>query len=91
MKKTDLIDQVAGAAGMTKVDAAKAVDAVFEAIVQSLKSDEEVRIAGFGVFKVANSKGGMARNPRTGVEVPVPPSKKARFTAAKGLKDELNA
>ena len=91
MKKTDLIDQVAGAAGMTKADATKAVDAVFDTIVQSLKTDEEVRIAGFGVFKVAQSKGGMARNPRTGVEVPVAPSKKARFTAAKGLKDELNA
>jgi DNA-binding protein HU-beta len=91
MKKAELVDHVADAVGITKLDATKAVDAVFDGITKSLKGDEEVRISGFGVFKVAQSAGGKARNPRTGEEVDVPPSRRARFTPGKGLKEELNA
>jgi DNA-binding protein HU-beta len=90
MKKAELVDLVADEAGITKADAGKAVDAVFNGITNSLKKDEEVRISGFGVFGVSKSAGGKARNPRNGVEVIVPPSKRPRFRAGKSLKEELN-
>ena len=53
MNKNDLVTAVAGAAGLSKADAAKAVDGVFEAITSALKGGDEVRLVGFGTFPVS--------------------------------------
>ena len=69
---------------------AEAVDGVFELITESLKSGEEVRVTGFGVFVVSARAGGKGRNPQTGEEITIKASKAARFRAGKPLKDALN-
>lgn len=90
MNKNDLVAAVADAAGLTKADAAKAVDAVFDTISGSLKGGTEVRLVGFGTFSVVSRKATTGRNPRTGETINIPASKQPKFKAGKGLKDAVN-
>ncbi len=91
MNKTELIDAVAKASGLKKVDAETAIDATFSAIIGSLKSKEEVRLLGFGSFVVAQTKATTARNPRTGEAIQVPAKLKAKFRPGKQITDTLEA
>lgn len=90
MNKTDLVAAVAEAAELTKADAGKAVDALFDAIAEALKGGGEVRLIGFGSFAVAERPAGEARNPRTGEKIAVPASRQPKFKPGKGLKDAIN-
>jgi DNA-binding protein HU-beta len=91
VNKNDLISQLGERAGLAKADAQKAVDGVFDIITDALKTGDEVRITGFGVFVVSTRAGGKGRNPQTGEEITIKPSKAPRFRAGKPLKDLLNA
>ena len=75
---------------MSKTDAAEAVEGVFGAITNELRSGGEVRVVGFGTFSVANRKATTGRNPRTGESIQIPASKQPKFKAGKGLKDAVN-
>ncbi|MFL2770331.1 MAG: HU family DNA-binding protein [Rhodospirillaceae bacterium] len=90
MNKNDLIAAVADDTSLTKADAAKAVDSVFDTITGSLKGGTEVRLVGFGTFSVANRAASEGRNPRTGEKIQIPASKQPKFKAGKGLKDSVN-
>jgi DNA-binding protein HU-beta len=90
VNKNDLVSSVADGAGMSKADAAKAVEGVFGAITNELQSGGEVRVVGFGTFSVANRKATTGRNPRTGESIQIPASKQPKFKAGKGLKDAVN-
>ncbi|UCH74670.1 MAG: HU family DNA-binding protein [Rhodospirillales bacterium] len=90
MNKNDLISSVANDAGLSKADATKAVDAVFNNIETALKRGQAVRLVGFGTFSVANRKASTGRNPRTGATIQIPASKQPKFKAGKGLKDAVN-
>ena len=79
MNKNDLVSAVADSAGMSKADAAKAVDGVFDAISGALSGGGEVRVVGFGTFSVANRKATSGRNPRTGEAIQIPASKQPKF------------
>ncbi len=90
MNKNDLIAEVADATGLTKADAAKAVDAVLDSVTNSLKKGDEVRLVGFGTFTVAKRAASEGRNPRTGETIKIPASKRPKFSAGKALKDAVN-
>ncbi len=90
MNKNDLVAQVADAADLSKADATKAVDAVFDGITAALKSGDEVRLVGFGTFLVSVREASEGRNPRTGDKISIPASKQPKFKAGKGLKDAVN-
>ena len=90
MNKLELVDHVAAEAELTKVSAAKAVDAVLDGIERSLKKGEEVRLVGFGTFSVRERKAGKGRNPATGEEIKIAASKNARFKPGAGLRESLN-
>lgn len=90
MNKQDLISSVADQSGLTKADAGKAVEAVFEAITESLKKGDEVRLVGFGTFSVSKRKASTGRNPRTGETMAIKASSQPKFKAGKGLKDSVN-
>ncbi len=90
MNKNDLIQKLADQTGLSKNDAAKAVEGVFTIIEATLKAGDEVRLTGFGVFAVASRAGGKGRNPQTGAEITIKPSKQPRFRPGKQLKDALN-
>ncbi len=90
MNKNDLTTVVADKSGLSKSQAAEAVDAVFEAITSALKSGDEVRLVGFGTFAVSQRKASKGRNPATGAEIDIPASNQPKFKPGKGLKDALN-
>jgi DNA-binding protein HU-beta len=91
MNKQELIAAVAEAAALTKIDAGRAVEAVFEVITSVLQNGEEVRLVGFGTFAVTTRKAAKGRNPRTGEEISINSSKTPKFRAGKVLKDTINA
>ena len=90
MNKNDLIAAVSETSDLSKADATKAVDAVFDTIAGTLKAGDEVRLVGFGTFSVAHRKQSKGRNPRTGEEITIPASNQPKFKAGKGLKDAVN-
>jgi len=90
MNKNDLTQHLSDRSGLAKNDAAKAVDGVFDIITDALKAGDEVRLTGFGVFVVAQRAGGKGRNPQTGAEITIKPSKQPRFRPGKQLRDALN-
>lgn len=89
MNKNDLVTAVATSASLSKADAAKAVDGVFDAISGALAGGDEVRLVGFGTFSVSERAASEGRNPRTGETIKIPASKQPKFKAGKGLKDAV--
>ena len=89
MNKNDLIAAVANAAGLSKADASKALDGVFDSITASLKKGKVVRLVGFGTFHVTRRAASMGRNPRTGEPLVIKASKSVRFKASSGLKKSM--
>lgn len=89
MNKTDLINAVAEKSELSKKDAAKAVDAVFETVMDSLAKGEKVQIIGFGNFEVRERAARKGRNPQTGEEIEIPASKVPAFKAGKALRDAV--
>lgn len=90
MNKNDLIGAVAETSGLSKSQAASAVESVFDSISSALKKGDEVRLVGFGTFSVAKRKASTGRNPRTGEPMAIKASKQPKFKAGKGLKDSVN-
>ncbi len=90
MNKNDLIAAVAEKAGVTKTDASKTVDALFDAVTGALKEDEDVRIVGFGTFATAQRKASTGRNPRTGQAIEIPASRQPKFRPGAALKEKVN-
>jgi|TARA_Y100001970_G_scaffold266666_1_gene355626 DNA-binding protein HU-beta len=91
VNKNDLISSVAESSGLTKADAGRAVDGVFDSIASALASGDDVRIVGFGSFSVANRAASTGRNPRTGEEIQIPASKQPKFKAGAPLKSAVNS
>jgi len=91
MSKKDLIDAVARDAELTKEKAGQVVEAVISHIQNTLKAGGEVRMPGFGSFKVNNRPARKARNPQTGKEMDLPATNVAKFQASKNLKEFINS
>ncbi|WOK36837.1 HU family DNA-binding protein [Sphingomonas sp. C3-2] len=90
MNKQELIGAVADASGLSKNDASKAVEGVFDAITAALTKGDEVRLVGFGTFSVSKRKASTGRNPRTGETMEIKASSQPKFKPGKGLKDAVN-
>lgn len=91
MNKEDLVTEVSTLCSVSKVDSRKVIEAVFEAITNALKQEQEVRLVGFGTFSVGSRKASEGRNPRTGEAIKIKAAKVPKFKAGKGLKDTVNA
>jgi DNA-binding protein HU-beta len=89
MNKTDLINAVSEQAQLSKKDASKAVDAVFEAITGTLQSGSKVQLIGFGNFEVRERAARKGRNPQPGQEIEISASKVPAFKPGKALKDAV--
>lgn len=91
MNKMDLIDRVHQTVGGTKADADRAVEAIIDAITNSLKAGEEVSVAGLGIFEAKIRAARTGRNPRTGESISVPSMRVPKFRASKTLKDAVKS
>ncbi len=90
MNKTELIDQIAEAAEISKAAAGRALDATVAAVKASLKNGDTVSLIGFGTFYVGERAARTGRNPRTGTSLKIKAAKVPKFRAGKGLKDAVN-
>lgn len=90
MNKSELVSEIAEKAGLTKAQAASALDATVGAITGALSKGDQVAIIGFGTFKVGERAERTGRNPQTGAEMKIPAAKVPKFSAGKALKDAVN-
>jgi DNA-binding protein HU-beta len=84
--KSEFVDQVASRAGITRTDAASAVDASLETIQDALSRGSDVTFSGFGKFHVTERGAREGRNPATGETMQIEASRVPRFTAGSTLK-----
>lgn len=89
MNKTELVNAVAERSELSKKDASKAVDAVFEAVTNVLKEGKKAQFLGFGNFEVRERASRKGRNPQTGEEIEIAASKVPAFSPGKALKDAV--
>ena len=90
MNKVELVTAMAEKTGLTKADAAKAVDAFVATVAETLQKGDDIRLVGFGSFSVTQRAASTGRNPRTGKEIKIPASKAPKFKAGAGLKEAVN-
>lgn len=89
MNRAALNEAVAKEMGDSKAAADRAVGAVLDAIQKGLKKHGEVSLVGFGTFKVKKRGARMGRNPKTGEQIKIKPSKSVGFKAGRPLKESL--
>ena len=85
MNKVELIAAVAEKAGMTKVDARKAIDAMIDVAKDELKKDGKIALVGFGTMGINERPARQGRNPRTGKTIKIAAKKVVRFKPAKDI------
>lgn len=90
MNKSELIDQIAKGAGLSKASAGRALDAATSAIAKALKKGDMVTLIGFGTFYVGKRAARNGRNPRTGATIKIKAANSPKFRAGKALKDAVN-
>ena len=90
MNKADLIEKVADDAELSKAQAARAVDAIIDAVVDTLQGGDVVTLVGFGTFSVSERAARTGRNPRTGDAITIAATRVPKFKAGKALKDAVN-
>jgi DNA-binding protein HU-beta len=88
--KSEMIDAVADAAGVSKADAERTLGAFFDHVVSVAKSGEKVSWPGFGSFSTTQRSARTGRNPQTGAPVKIGASTAMKFTASSTLKSSLN-
>lgn len=87
MNKSELIDAIASQSGLTKANAAKALEAIMSSIQGSLKKNDPVQLIGFGTFSVDERAAREGRNPRTGETMKIAAKKVAKFKPSKNILD----
>jgi len=87
--KTELAGKIAAETGLNKSQATRALDATLDAISGHLGHGDEVRLTGFGTFRVSSTKARTGRNPRTGAPINIPAGKRPGFTAGSRLRDSV--
>ena len=91
MNKTELIDAMANASGLTKKDAESALNAFTSVVGEEIAKGGKVSLVGFGTFEVSERAAREGRNPQTGETMKIEASKAPKFKAGKALKDAVNA
>ena len=89
MNKTELVASVAEKAGLKKTEAEKAVAAVLDSVVETLKKGEKVQLVGFGTFEVRVREARTGINPQTKKKIKIAASKNPAFKAGKAFKDAI--
>jgi nucleoid DNA-binding protein len=88
--KADIVDVIASATGLTKVETEAVVDGFITTVINAMKDGRNIEIRGFGSFKVKKRKGRLARNPRTGDQVMVDEHFVPIFKVSKEMKQVVN-
>lgn len=90
MTKADLIEKVQSARDeLSKRQVSDVVDAVFDQLSRAIRKDRRFAMPGFGTFTVKKRAGRVGRNPKTGQEIQIAPTKTVGFRPAPELKKSL--
>jgi DNA-binding protein HU-beta len=90
VNKTQLVDEIAEAADISKAAAGRALDAFTDTVTTALKDGDQVALVGFGTFAVRDRAARSGRNPQTGATIQIAAAKVPAFKAGKALKDACN-
>ena len=90
MTKTDLVDNVADEADISKAEAKRVLDAMLDVITEALTEEQKVTLTGFGTFEVRHVKARTGVNPRTKERIQIPATKRPVFRAGAVLKRSVN-
>ncbi len=90
MNKSELVNAIAEASGLTKADSEKALNATTEAIKNALAKGESIQLIGFGTFSISERSARTGRNPQTGKEIQIAAKKVAKFKPGKALDEAVN-
>jgi DNA-binding protein HU-beta len=91
VNKSELIDKVAGQAGLTKSDAERAVNALIGVVEGAVATGDKVTVPGFGAWSRTQRAARTGRNPRTGEPVQIPASKAVKFSVGADFKKKVNS
>ena len=90
MNKNELISALAGATNLNQTQCSEVLQSFIDTVTNELKNGSEVKIIGFGTFKISKRKATTGRNPQTGESINIPAANVPKFRAGKGLKESLN-
>lgn len=90
MNKTELIEKIAAGAGLSKVDAKKALEAALAAIKNGILAGDKIALVGFGTFSVSERPAREGINPATKEKINIAAKKVIKFKAGAELADALN-
>ncbi len=90
MNKKELVENIAGAADISKAAAEKALNGTLAAIAETLKDGNKVTLVGFGTFSVSRREARKGRNPQTGKAIDIPAKNVAKFKAGSKLSEAIN-
>ena len=90
MNKTELVEKVAAGAGLSKVDAKKAIDATVAAIKDALIAGDKISLIGFGTFSISERPAREGINPSNKEKIMIAEKKIAKFKAGAELSDAIN-
>lgn len=85
MNKTELVNMMAEKAGITKVDAKKALEAFICAATDALRNGENISLVGFGTFTTTQRPAHKGRNPRSGEDIMIAPKTVVKFKGSANL------
>ena len=88
MNKTELVNAIA-AAGLTKADSKKALDATLDAISNALKAGDKVALLGFGTFAITERPARTGINPANKQKIEIPAKKVVKFKAGAELAEAV--
>ena len=89
MNKSELIEKMANQGDLTKIEATAALKALITTITETLKTDEEISLIGFGTFKSVHKPERQGHNPSTGLPITISAKRTPSFKAGKTLKDAI--
>ena len=90
MKKIELVREIARRTHMTQTEANQALETTLDIIKNTLRKKEEIRLVGFGSFKVTTRAARNGINPQTKKNIRIPATQVAKFVPGKELKDMVN-
>ena len=90
LTKIDIISLVSEDTGLSKVKAEEALDAIIDAVRESLTRGESVILRRFGSFSVRDKNARVGRNPKTGLEAPISARRVVSFKAGRNFRDAVN-
>ncbi len=89
--RVEICDAVYKTVGLSRIESATVVELFFNEIYDCIERGEQVKLSGFGTFTVRKKRERMGRNPKTGVEAPIPPRRVVMFKASAIMKQQIHS